>query len=301
MERQRSQTAKFIILLISSAFIILIIYFVLNKKLFKSSDLVMEHPFQISKVQLKYKFEINKLVIPQQTDEEFALSQLKKMFAMQKIMEKYGWFISEEKLLEEQKRIENNTRSPGLLNRIKNIKGFDESLYRDIFVRETLINRTIYSDFYFSTQKIHQDTYRKAQEIQHQIKGKSRDQIKKLIWEEGFEFFDFEVSLEKGLRFSHLPKETIQINSEELNARSKKTEELPEAEIKNQARSWIVSHQILEKDNVYVFDEGESWEVLKVDRFNKETSNARGIKIKVPKKPFNEWIGAELALIEESH
>lgn len=168
-------------------------------------------------------------------------------------------------------------------------------------MRETLIERTIYSDFYYSTSVIHQDTYRTAQEIRREIKKRSRDEIKKLAWDKGFEFFDLDVSLKKGPRFSHLPKDVTQIHSNELSVHSKKTEKESEAELKNQARSWMVTHHALEKDNVFVFDEGESWEILKVDRFDKKTTNAHGIKIKVPKRSFHEWIGIELALVEESH
>lgn len=248
---------------------------------------IVDKALNISEDQVLYQTEINKLIISEPTDKAFALSQLKKMLVLEKIMNKYNWYISEEILKKEQERIDKNTRSASLLEKIKKIEGFPEDFYLHLFVKKTLIERTIFNDFYYHTPILHENTYYQALTLKEKLKTENIKTIKELTWNMHGEFFEFSISPKEGFSFKHMTQK--EFSNSNLKDNSTLKESTQEA-----TSDWFLKHAELNSNPIQIFDYGEDFALIKADTFSKEKNIAKGIQIKLAKKPYNEWITEEL-------
>ncbi len=104
--------------------------------------------YKIKKEHVLYLTEINSFLIPEKTDEDFALKRLIKVYTNAQIMKDYGRPITEEMLIEEENRIDKNTLEPETIKKIKNHRWVDRGLYRSVYLMSILSQRLIFSDFF---------------------------------------------------------------------------------------------------------------------------------------------------------
>lgn len=288
-------TAKFTIFLISSFIVMgLVAGWFGYRKLSKPSREIVATigPYGITEEAVQYQMQVNRFMIPQKTDRSLALSQLKEMYTDQLIMEKYGWSIDEKDLATEAERIEKNTRSRRQLQKIQEISGFDPLLYNEIFIRETLIQRTIFNDFYFSKSEIHEPTRKQALDFASRMKGQTLAQIKAQALDENVRVFNLQIDSANGFRIQHLLKAQALPSSD--GAKESQPPEMTAEQKKEVARQWLQAHLAFQKaHDAYLFDEREQWALLFPEEWKPQLQTVRGLFIVFPKEPFQSWIQKE--------
>jgi hypothetical protein len=288
-------TAKFTIFLFSSLLVLgLVAGWFGYRKFSKPSHEVVATvgPYQITDEAVLYQMQINYFVIPQKTDRAFALNQLKEMYTDQLIMERYGWHIRPEDLAAERERIEKNTHARRQLQRIQEIPGFDPLLYNEIFVRRTLIQRTIFNDFYFSNVELHEPTRRQALEFASRMKGQSLAKIKAQALGENLRVFNLQIDSTNGFKIQHLLKP--QGSPSSSGASDPSPPEMTNDQKKTVAHQWLQSHLTFQKiHDAYLFDEHEQWALLFPEEWKPQLQIVRGVFVVIPKEPFQNWIQKE--------
>ena len=241
--------------------------------------------------------ELNKLTIPEPQTHAFALQQLEKIFTYNFIMQKYGWNIGPNELIQENDRILKNTRSPALLEKVRAIPGFDPQYYLDIFVRGTLVQRLIYNEFYFSIEKLHQDTLQKAEQFAEKVKSRDQNSIKQLAEENNLAVFAVSINTTSPIKFDHLNTIAPAPNLE--NPMPKK---IPfTGNYKEQAQLWFQNIKVAKKvGGTLLLNEGEVWALFFPKVWDPKNLKAEGTVVRVPKTPFNVWIAKEMESLKKN-
>lgn len=295
MARTTKPTAKYIILLISSVAVIVFtfgIYFIKNKGA-STDPLVREKPFPIYQSEVDYLMAVHKLTIPQKTDREFAIQQLEEIKIYEKIMNQYGWEITASDLEKEKNRIAQNTRLPGLLKQVQDIPEHGKDYYTQIFIKETLIKRSIFDDFYFSIPELHKNTKELALKFMEQNRTKDIKTIFRLAWDNNYEVFEFKISPRVGVEVQHRPNPNSTAKQFSDNNLPEKGE-IKKGNTELEVQDWYRVHSSSLDKKTYLFEEREKWNIYFIKKNNRKNKEASGFYISISKQPFNEWIQKEI-------
>jgi hypothetical protein len=301
MTEHTRPTARYTIYLLSSLVLLAAVYFGIKK--YKASKQFVSVPQykvgieRFSEDKIQYQMAVNKIMIPQATDREFAISQLKQMYAYEQIMRKYRKLIGHQDLNDEMKRILNGSRDPATLNKILQIKGFDPSYTKEIFAKSVLVNRIIFNDFFYATDEIHKETFGQAEMLALELGAKSSDEIKRAILKKGLNGFEVDVTPSHGLK-------TTQFSPPEVkHEKNGPADPAPLAEAVEHrvaaAKKWLELRQNTpKKGNAYIFNAIQRWEVFYPNKWHPADNNVSGLLVVIPKKTFNEWITEEVKNIK---
>lgn len=98
-------------------------------------------------------------------------AQLENAELYARILEKYGMGVTDVALLKEQQRIEQNTKLPENLRRIKAAFQGDDGAFRRVYVLPVYVERVIYFDLFRNSETIHRESLDKAQRFLKRVKN----------------------------------------------------------------------------------------------------------------------------------
>lgn len=282
MARTLSAQAKYIIYCFSSSVFVLILI-ISNSTL---HEYFLPYEISVPAQWITYQTKLNELLVPDKVDHEFAINQLKKMIAHERIMKSNGWTITKSDLEKEAQRIQSDSRNLALLEKVKQIQ--PSQFYLDVFVKNTLIQRTIYSDFYFSNSQIHKKSKEQAEALMEALKNVPINLINKFPVAKEIEIFELRFDPSKGILRKHKNNlsENEKINSKLISLDS-------EWQVYLQPGSWQNKATNQTDQLIFLKDDIESYSVVWLHPNILEPNlsvKGVGYSYRIPKRSFNDWI-----------
>lgn len=121
--------------------------------------------WSIYKEDIQRRAEVERLYGAREAVEEIALKKLEASARHLQILEKHGLTITHDDLVEEDKRIDDSTKSPILLKKIKEVFGKDHESYLKNYVKPGLVDRVIAFEFFPGTPSLQAGTKKTATDL----------------------------------------------------------------------------------------------------------------------------------------
>ena len=112
---------------------------------------------------LSRRAQVSEVYYPGSGERYVVLSQLIQGALSVEVMKSLGIPAGDAELEKEALRIEENTRDPERLKKIREIFGNDRRAYRDVYVRGIYAERVLFNEVFLKSRDIHQEQYRKAE------------------------------------------------------------------------------------------------------------------------------------------
>lgn len=155
----KTKTALIVgIILVTTAFVAMFVHLRFGNHL-----IAQVGNFKIYKLDVKKQNQVTHLFYPNAA-KDIGLSQLTKSFTHADILKNNGVEITELMLRKEERRIDDNTRSPQTLQKLKGIFKDDDEAYRRVFILPLLADRMIHS-FFMNNPRIQESSRKKAEEF----------------------------------------------------------------------------------------------------------------------------------------
>lgn len=119
----------------------------------------------ITEKDLEQRGKVSEIYYPGSNKAYIALAQLSRAYLSEKVLESLGHKVDEQTLQAESKRIDENTKAPEVLKKIKDAYGMDKQGYTKTFIRVTYDERYLYNEVFLKSRDIHKEQYLKAQSI----------------------------------------------------------------------------------------------------------------------------------------
>lgn len=110
--------------------------------------------FTITAGDAKYRDELIQVFYPGSKEPNAGFLQLREVFIQAQVLENNGVKFGDDALDREAARIDKETQAPATLEKIKAIFAKNPAAYRKIFVLPTLVERTIYFDFFLHNPQV---------------------------------------------------------------------------------------------------------------------------------------------------
>ncbi len=237
--------------------------------------------------QIKYRDQLIRLEYPQEK-RELGLLQLTKAAVNEQILLNYGIEITEDLLLKEEARINQNTRNPHALQKIKDLFKKDHKAYLQTFVRPTLVNRTIYYDLFSKDERFHQESFDQATSYLKVLTNEP-DQFEEFARKNHFQIATLEVSKKYGLIWNRdrlRKKIEIKDRPATFAIESEKT-----AEENEQIQFWV-EHVAKNLKPLKIYSElvstAEHWQIIRYSDL-KENNIFKFEVLHIPKQNFEQW------------
>lgn len=148
----------------SFGFFVVVIFATSLFYIFHDPKLAEIGDLQISKSEAEYRDKIIWLENPNEK-RQMGLYQLIQSSINQQILMNHGVDFPAEIIQQEARRMDENSKNPQQLQKIKDIFGKKTKAYAKVFVLPTLVNRMIYSDFFLNDESVHSITLQKAKDF----------------------------------------------------------------------------------------------------------------------------------------
>ena len=251
---------------------------------------------------------------------DHGVEQLINAYTAATIMKNIGFEITDKQLAEEDTRINNGTRDPGNLARIKDIFGSDKEAYLRVFILPTLAERSIYGEIFLRSTKIQAPALEKVAAF---MESARRSSFEKAALAAGLKIQGLSISLNDGFEWESSPEEEEPLEGKRSRHRPRKgrsqerkeqvkvvappsadmvkvQKQLQEDDIK-EVRTWI-DEILASMQPGEMFGQpvnfGEQWLAVKFvgpDRRAKGKYNL--LTVAFPKLNYQEWLDAEKAKI----
>lgn len=264
--------------------------------------------YKITKTDKELRDQIQWIFYPKDPH-SYGLDQLTNAFIYAQILKNNGHEVTEAILRAEDMRINQNTKAPEVLKKIRDLfKGNDE-LYQKVFVLPTYAERTIYYDFFNKNAKVQEPSLKVTREVLQKIET-TKAPLEQIAQESNLNFRRFTLSKSEGLVWEPVSEKMNRPNPKE-NSGIIDMSNQPPPEIKNhidqEFKAKSLESALYWIDNVLKnmkpgevlqspVDYEESWlvvkfvKVLKKDKFQMEA-------IFIPKVNYQQWLEMEKAKV----
>ena len=173
----------------------IIIFFLLSACTQKICDV---GDISITDKDISLRKKASEVYYPNSGKDYIALSQLINGYLSEEMLKSLGHKIDDTILEAEAKRIDENTKAPETLKKIKDIYGRNRGAYIKTFVRIVYAERVLYNEIFIKSKEIHKEEYQKAEEILNKA-IKSQKLFKDIAKEKGLKTIRLKVSKEGGI------------------------------------------------------------------------------------------------------
>ena len=201
------------------------------------------------------------------------LTQLVKGYLSEEVLKSLGQKVDQSTWEAEAKRIDQNTKAPAVLEKVKNVYGRDRKNYLNSFIRVVYADRAVYNEVFLKSGAIHQQQRNKADDFLKEAL-KSPSSFSETAKAKGLEAKKLKLSEQRGIQL--------------LETREKPHEN-PSGAGQEQAKRLIDSISSLKPGAVtpQVIEWQEGYQVL---RFLKKDGKDYLVEsVSVPKRSFDEW------------
>jgi hypothetical protein len=243
----------------------------------------------ITQKDLEQRGKVSEIYYPGSNKAYISLAQLSRAYLSEKVLNSLGYKVDEQVLAAESKRIDENTKAPEVLKKIKDVYGLDKQGYMKTFIRVTYDERYLYNEVFLKSRDIHKDQYLKAQNIIRESQ-QSPDQFKAISKKYGQEAKTLKISEKEGIK-----------PYEENN--KKKPDEMgpggPGHENVGMEQAARLIEMVSKVKPGEMYPELVEWqEGFQILRFvNKEGDNYIVESVSIPKRDFDEWFWENAAKI----
>lgn len=224
---------------------------------------------------------VSEVYYPNSDKDYVALSQLINGYLSEEILKSLGHKIDDAILAAEAKRIDENTKAPEILKKIKAIYGSNKAAYIKTFIRIVYAERALYNEVFLKSREIHREEHQKAEEILSKA-IKSPKLFKDIAKEKGLKTIRLKVSKEDGIApygEEAKPKlNTAGIGVEQAERLVNAVSTIKKGDVCPEVIEWLEGYQIIkyikkEKD-VYIID-----------------------SVSIPKRNYDDWFWEKSSMI----
>ena len=231
----------------------------------------------ITEKDLEQRGKVSEIYYPGSNKAYISLAQLSRAYLSEKVLNSLGYKVDEKVLEAESKRIDENTKAPEVLKKIKDVYGMDKQGYIKTFIRVTYDERYLYNEVFLKSRDIHKEQYLKAQTIISESR-KSPDQFKEISKKHGQDAKALKISEKEGIK----PYEE----------KNKKPEEMgPGHENVGMEQATRLIEMVGKVKPGEMYPELVEWqEGFQILRFVKKEGDDYIVEsVSVPKRDFDEW------------
>ena len=164
-----------------------------------SDDLCRVGSTRISAKDLSLRAKVSEIYYPGSAKDYVALSQLIKGNLALEILRSSGHPVDAPVLESEAKRIDENTKAPEMLAKIKSVYGADRKTYLRTFVAPVYAERMLYSDVFLKSPDIHAATRTQAEALLREV-SQAPASFSKIAQQSGAPVALLRISRSKGIR-----------------------------------------------------------------------------------------------------
>lgn len=165
------------------------------------SDVITVGSTHISRKDLEYRQKISELYYPQNDNNRLAAAvQLLNGALGMEILKTHGLKIDNADLEAEAKRIDDTTKAPEKLQKIKDVFGADRGAYLKNFVAIVYAERSLYNDIYLKRDEIHKAQMAKAVEFLKSAE-KNASKFKESADKSDLKYVKLKISAKNGITF----------------------------------------------------------------------------------------------------
>jgi len=117
----------------------------------------------ITRKDLETRKKVSELYYPNSGKDYVALAQLVQSYLAEEVLRSLGHKVDDSSWEEESRRIDENTRAPDTLKKVKDIYGLDRAEYVKTFIRPVYAERYLYNEVFLKSKDIHQAQLSQAQ------------------------------------------------------------------------------------------------------------------------------------------
>lgn len=242
--------------------------------------------FKIYKKDIEYRNKIIKLQYPEEK-QDFGLLQLQKSYINYRILKNHNYASMDERLKSEAERIDQKTKNPAMLKKIKEIFGKDKEAYQRVFVAPAAIDEVIYYNFFTQQMSLHDESQKKAEKVLEELKS-SNEPLKEKAKKDELAYKIIQVSLFEKIQPVDL-KTMKPLNIRKYRSKEKNKQEDP------LSKYWIdvILKDLKDGDLIQeVVSIDDRWMVGRfIKKINKDTYQIELIDI--PKKSFSQFVAQE--------
>jgi hypothetical protein len=137
---------------------------------FEGRHIVMKvGDFRIYDKDVEYRNKVIKMNYPDEK-QDFGLFQLQKSYTNYQILRNYKYTPIEKRLETEAARIDQKTKNPDMLKKIKEIFGKDIAAYQRVFVVPAAVDEDIYYNFFNQQTSFQNESQKRAEDILKKLK-----------------------------------------------------------------------------------------------------------------------------------
>ena len=141
---------------------------------------------------------VSEVYYPNSGKDYAALAQLIKGHLSEEALKSLGYKVDNAILEAEAKRIDENTKAPEILKKIKDIYGSNRDAYIKTFVRIVYAERALYNEVFLKSKEIHKNEYQNAENIIKEAIA-SKKPLREIVKEKGLRVVKLKVSQKAGL------------------------------------------------------------------------------------------------------
>ncbi len=226
----------------------------------------------ISNKDISLRAKVSEVYYPNSGKDYVVLSQLINGYLSEEILKSLGHKVDDAALNAEAKRIDENTKAPEVLKKIRDIYGRNRDGYFKTFIRVVYAERVLYNDVFLKSKEIHKNEYHKAEDLIKEI-TKSKKSLREIAKEKGFKAVKLKVSQKEGIipfgeEDKRKPNANIGIEQAErlINEISK----IKQGEVYPDVIEWLEGYQVIR----YIKKEREHYIIE---------------SISIPKRNYDDW------------
>ena len=230
----------------------------------------------ITKKDIELRAKVSEVYYPNSGKDYVALAQLIQGYLDDQVLTQLGYKVDDAVLEAEAKRIDDNTKAPDVLKKIKDVYGMDHKEYINTFVRVVYGERYLYNEVFLKVKDIHKAQLESAENfIQEAMKNP-----------DSFS----EIAEKRGLKPSKMKLSEKQGISPYDNKRLKRPEmERPEPAGMEQAKMLIDKISGLKPGQIspQIIEWQEGYQIIRF--VDKEGDDYIVESVSVPKRDYDDW------------
>lgn len=126
-------------------------------------DVSLVGSIHVTKGDISMRAKVSEIYYPDSGKEYVGLAQLIKGYLSEEVLRSLGYKVDDAVLEGEAKRIDDSTKAPDTLKKIKAVYGRDRKGYIKTFVRVVYAERFLYNEAFLKSSEIHKEQYQKAE------------------------------------------------------------------------------------------------------------------------------------------
>lgn len=235
----------------------------------------------ITEKDISFRKKVSEVYYPNSGKDYVALSQLINGYLSEEILKSLGHKIDDAVFNAEAKRIDENTKAPETLKKIKDIYGSNRTAYIKTFVRIVYAERALYNEIFIKSKEIHKEEYQKAEEVLNKA-IKSQKLFNDIARKLGLKAVRLKISKKEGIA-TYGEESKPKLNTAGIGV--------------EQAERLINAVSTIKKGDVFpeVIEWLEGYQIIRY--IKKEKNNYIIDSVSIPKKNYDAWFWEKTSMI----